>query len=284
MRRLLFTVFIFSCHITFSQNYVEVFDGFNSDYDYNWSGFNQYNIELIERFESYCKKNKILTDNIGMIENIGDRLTDYIKTVDINSDSLLDIIYSGPSGGEPNVVFLFIQTESGFKNVFKAYQGVVKVEWKNGSINKVYTHDWGCCADYRLFNTVYRVNYTNGIPTFHEIFQSVELNGMAKPKQYFNEPINFRVDNPNYNIRFQPLIDSTSENPLLESKGNHIAKLPENATGIAYGSEKDSIGRVWWYVSINPTFNKKNILTNEIPTYPTHLIGWISSRYVTQIK
>lgn len=284
MKRFLIIVFIFSSHITFSQNYIEVFDGYNSDYDFDWSGFNQYNIKLIERFESYCKKNNMLTENIGMIENFDDRFADYIKTVDINSDSLLDIIYSGPSGGEPNVVYFFIQTESGFKNAFKAYQGVVKVEWNNGKIDKVFTHDWGCCADYRLFNTVYKANYINDLLSFHEIYQSVEVNGMVKPKKYFDEPINFSIDNPNYNIRFQPLINDTTENSLLGTKGNYIAKLPKSATGTAYGSKLDSTGRVWWYVSINPIFLKNNILTNDKFNYPTHLIGWISSRYVIQIK
>jgi hypothetical protein len=283
-----FTVFI---EINCAQDYLKIFDSFNQNYNYNWRGIdNRQALDFKDKFIEYAKQNDLLKNEFDIYEaNVGyGSVWNNLHVVDINGDKLEDIIYSGSSGGEANVVKFFMQKEVGFELIFTAYQGIVRVDWKNGKITTIMSHDWGCCAEFRIINTVYEVSYRDKVPSFAKIYQSIEYELMKKPIEYFEEPIDFSTDYDAYNLRAFPEVNDTipinadfNENRM----GNTIGILSKGTKGKAYGSSIDETGCIWWYVEINNIFEvKDNVLFMDDLKYPTNVIGWIRSRYVTDIE
>jgi hypothetical protein len=291
--RIILTIVYFIVFIDFSysQDFLKIFDSYNQNYNYNWRGIdNRQTMDFKEHFIEYAKQNGLLKAEFDIYEaNRGlGSVWNNLHVVDINGDKLDDIIYSGSSGGESNVVKFFMQNEDGFELIFNVYQGIVRVEWENRSIRTIMSRDWGCCADFRVISAVYEVNFTDRVPKFAKIYQSIEYEFMRKPLEYFEEPIIFSVDNEVYKLRAFPEInDSTLINADFNEHrlGNAIGILSQGTKGKAYGKYLDETGRVWWYVEIDSGYQViDNALYMGDLKYPTHVIGWISSRYVTQIK
>ncbi len=280
MKIIITILIIFSAFRSFSQNYIEKIDNFDV-----WGGQLKYDYKLLSRFDKYCRSNGLLSGPFSMIDNRGDNSWNYTRAVDINNDGLQDVIYNGPSGGEPNIVYFFIQTNSGFEQVFDVMQQIKKVAWDGGLLSKVYTSDHGCCAAFHLINSIFDVKYNGQTPIFIKIFQTIEVNNeLTKPKNYFPKPIEFKVNNEGYKLRLTPLINDTTEYHWLEITGNTIATLKHGTKGTALASQADDTGRVWWYVAIDLDENVQNCILPNTDYFPTKVIGWISSRYVTKIE
>jgi hypothetical protein len=250
-----------------------------------WAGQLKYDYELLSRFDKYCRANNLLSGSLAMIDAYGDNSWKYTKAVDLNNDTLQDVIFSGPSGGEPNIVYFFIQTSSGFEQVFEVMQGISKVTWKNELLEQVITSDWGCCAEVHLTHTVYNVRYNNqNKPVFTKVFQSIEVSDeLTKPKEYLSDPIQFKVDNDGYKLRLEPALNDTTEYHWLEITGNTFATLKAETLGTALAEQTDETGRIWWYVALDFNSNVQNCILSTPDEFPTKIIGWLSSRYVTEI-
>ncbi len=262
-----------------SQNYIRTIDNLDT-----WTGQLKYDYQLLKRFDNYCRANNLLAGSIGMIDARDDNTWDYTRVVDLNNDALQDVVFEGPSGGEPNIICFFIQTKSGFEQVFQDMQGIAKVTWKDGLLEQVITSDWGCCAAYHLIHSVYDVKYGNqNEPIFSKTFQSIEVGGeLTKPKEYFSNPIQFTVNNEGYKLRLHPTINDSTEYHGLDITGNTFATLRAGTEGIALAERTDEIGRIWWYVAIDLDTNVQNCILRTADEFPIKVIGWLSSRYVTK--
>jgi len=273
--------------LSYSQSYLVEFDNYNSTYDFDWRGFesiDSYNNKL--KFIEFTKQNNLLKNERMMIRQKDSKLINHLVSVDINNDNLSDIIYSGPSAGEGNIVTFFIQHESNYKIIFTLMQGIIKIKWRNNLIYKIYAHDWGCCADQTLTNTIYQVKYSDKTPKITKIWESVELEEFtAKPKSYWDMPRRFEITNEIYRLRGQPFIDNETNNYNLDIKGNTIGILKNGYKGTAYASTVDETGRIWWYVTIDSNYEVEDSYVNyEYRDYKPYLIGWISSRFIKEIK
>lgn len=287
MKYILLIIIINSPFIVQSQSYLVEFDKYNSTYDFDWRGLeskDEYDNKL--KFVEFVETNNLMTTEIMMLKHQKKKLIHTLKSVDINNDNLSDIIYSGPSAGEGNIVTFFIKNRSGYQSVFTLMQGIVKIEWKNNMMDKIYSHDWGCCADQTLTNHVYQVNYSNTIPKLEKIWESVELEEFTtKPKNYWDSPKRFEITNEIYKLRGQPYIDNETENSNIEITGNTIGILEKGFKGTAYASSVDETGRIWWYVTIDSNYQTQDSYTNySYKDYKPYLVGWISSRYISEIK
>ncbi len=264
-----------------SQNYIRTIESFDT-----WAGQLEYDYVLLSRFDKYCKENNLLTDIIGYINAQGDNSWYYTKAVDINNDGLRDIFYSGPTGGEPSIVYIFLQTKTGFEQVFNVMQSIDKVEWEDEKIARVFTSDWGCCAEFHLTHSIFDVRFDElNKPIFNKVYQTIEVSDhFVKPMNYFTNSIEFEVDNDGYKLRLAPVIDDTTFYDWVDITGNSIATLKKGTKGIAYASKTDETDRVWWYVSIEFDENVQNCVLFAPDDFPTQVVGWISSRYVTKIE
>ncbi len=282
------TVVIFSIPtLIMGQEYLLEFDRFNAVYNFDWRGLeatDEYEVKRV--FVEFVESNELLSSERRMLEMMEKKLRFSIKAVDLNNDQQTDIIYQGPHGGEGSLIHIFIQSNATFEKVFTVRQGIVKVSWKGELLDRLYICDWGCCDDPTLTNSVYQVSYSDNRLHFQLIWESVELEEfLTKPKTYFDKPKRFEILNVEYKLRANPFIDNTTENHHLKITGNTIGILKKGFQGTAYASSEDETGRTWWYVLVDRKYELKDAYIN----YPYHefkpyLIGWISSRYVKELK
>jgi hypothetical protein len=209
--------------------------------------------------------------------------------LDINGDNLLDVIFDGQSGGEPREIEIFINKGDGYKKVFSDMQAISKLEWRDNRLSKLYIFDWGCCDDYVDYGKIYQTVFDKtNVPDLVQIHQEASIHFGEKPDTLLEKPTRFVVLNNNYNIRFAPIIDDTSgqiwdDERNRQFHGNIIGKLSKGAKGHALGKKTDSSGREWWYVEIDEEYFPVGFaFTKENEKYPTKVIGWISSRFVTE--
>lgn len=271
--------------LSFGQNYLEVFDRYDPFYSFEWNGFeakDEYEVE--QKFVEFAETNGLLENILKALEITKKQLRYQINAVDINNDKIADIIYQGPHMGEGSVVHIFLQTKSGFENIFTTYQGIVTVDWNGELLDKLYVRDWGCCADPNLTNMVYQVSYSNSTPTFKLIWESVELRSfVTKPKSTFS-PKRFEITLEQYKLRANPWIDDVTTNEFLGITGNTIGILEQGFKGTAYAQSVDETGRIWWYVLVDKEHELKDTYINyEAHESKPHLIGWISSRFIDEL-
>ncbi len=215
--------------------------------------------------------------------------------IDLNNDGLDDVIFSGRSTGEGDMVEVFMHTGSDYTKVFEEMQGIVKMDWENKKIKRLYITNWGCCDDYIVDNKIYAVTYDkSNMPQIKQTYQSANIFKAPKPDSLFDIPFRFEVLNSNYKLRSEPVIDdstvehwnsdaATEASAVNYGKGygNCIALLPENSRGTAIGWKTDNTGRVWWYVEIDAQYALvKNALDYAGKTFSAKTIGWLSSRFV----
>lgn len=264
-------------------DYIKLFDSYSERYNYDWHGVSKlptfYPIFKCSEISKLLKNENHLFEvnpNAGYFIN-------HLRVLDFNADEELDIIYSGPTGGVTEEVIFVLGSKNDFKKILTIEQGVVKVDWKDNRISKLYTHDWDCCAGTSLLNSVYDFKYDSvNFPTITKVFQSIEYKFMDKPIEFFDKPIEFKVNIKGSLLRFSPVVDDTSY--LLESRvGNKIGFVKLGASGIAFGLKKDKLGKVWWYVIISPDQTTiQNVLYIKDLDTPTHVIGWIKSNELTK--
>ncbi len=205
MKRIFTILLVISPLFSFAQNYLKEFDQYNPYYVFDWNGFESSDHhEIKERFIEFTVSSHLLEEEKQALALAGTELRFHLRALDLNDDGLSDIIYQGPYMGEGLVVHLFIQTKSGYENIFSFGQGIVKVLWKDNKLDKLLVHDWGCCADPILTNYVFQVSYEGNIHGFELIWKSVELESLiTKPKSY-SESRRFEVVNEAYKLRANP--------------------------------------------------------------------------------
>jgi len=279
-----------------------IFPVVTNHYHFNWAA--------IEKKVSRATITKFINQNPGDFSayrhpqdysvNIND-LYPCLHFIDLNNDGLDDVIFSGRSAGEGDMVEVFINTGNDYndyKEALEEREGIVKIDWENKKACRFYISNWGCCDDYLVENKIYSFAFDeSSIPVVKQIYQSANIYESPKPDSLFNSPFRFQVQNDDYTLRSAPAIDdSTVEHWNFDSitmakgikyakgYGNYIALLPENARGMAVGWKTDDTGRVWWYVEIDAQYAlRKNALDYRDKTFPTKSIGWLSSRFVQKL-
>ena len=237
-------------------------------------------IETTNEFEFYYQKDADFTYPTV------DSLKKCLHFIDLNNDGREDVIFEGQNGAEAQQVHVFINTNNGYKMTFSTMQGVIKMDFKNNKLSKLYIDDWGCCDAYILFHKIYEVTYTSSnLPVFKQIYQGACIEYGNQPKIFLDQPYRFEVLNEGYKIRYSPIIDDTSFERWSSEKpaGNTIGKLPKGAIGTALGRSIDKTGREWLYVEIDEPFFPKNDILYLEEKFPTKLIGWISSRFINKL-
>jgi hypothetical protein len=291
MKLFLTIIFFINSLIGFCQ--VDLF--FPLKNEFNWATFEKQNNELKARFMENLPEE---IEYYKTSEYAFPKLESHLHVIDFNGDGLDDIILDGWSGGEANAIQVFINTGQSFVKILIAYKEVHDIIFDNGKVHRLYIQSGdGEGGDYTVRNQIIRFDYSSTIPKIDHISAMQYMRGGEwssitpdYPSHYFDNPIKFEVLNDNYNIRFSPLIDDTTQVWIgKERNGNSLGKIKAGSIGYALGEEVDSTGRIWWFVAMNPdtkidesVFYDDLGRGDEIEIAPYRL-GWISSRYVKKV-
>jgi hypothetical protein len=218
-----------------------------------------------------------------------DTLATRLHFLDINGDGNLDVIFSGESGGEANLILVYMNVGGKYKQVFSGEQYVDSLEWRDNRLYKIYIDDPGCCAEYLVFKKIYQVSYDKAnTPAFVQLHQSEYVKGTDFPDSLWANPVRFEVLNDGYKLRFRPTVDDSSRQEWCDEPpytGNLIGKLSKGARGTAFARKTDATGREWWYVEMDEEFYPAGqaLRKTENIEFPTKAAGWLSSRFVKVI-
>jgi len=220
-----------------------------------------------------------------------DSLKKRLHFIDLDRDHQPDVIFEGESGGEATMFTIYLNRSNTYKEVFSNEQGIIRMDWQDGRLHKLYIQDWGCCAENVNINKIFQLSYdAAGDPKFIQVYQGCSIKGTSLPDTLFEKAFRFEVINPAYNIRLAPVVDDASEQEWdvdgQPKHGNIIATLAQGATGTALAKKIDATGREWWFVEIDEEYYPASSYAFFNAThleFPTKISGWISSRFVKPI-
>lgn len=197
---------------------------------------------------------------------------------DINNDNKIDVIFNGWSGGEPDIIRFFIQSDNGYDKWFEVLQNPLEIKITNNKIDEIIAVDNGCCDAYQVTISKYKIKDSLHLISQTSYLDWTDMNGKNI------DPIKFEITNNIYFIRDAPKIDNVTENERFETKGNSIGQFKKGQKGIAYKSRIDSTGRVWWLMESEPLDSLSNSYFYRENDVKSSYIGWISSRYVKKLN
>lgn len=211
--------------------------------------------------------------------------------VDLDGDGLLDLIYEGQSDGEPNIVEMYLNKKKKFEKVFSDYERLTDLAFQNKKLVYFVIDNYGCCAEVVNFERHFLVdeNFKCRLIIQRAILEGMKVGneGFIHPDGYFDQPIKFRILNSGYALRYAPEIsDSTPPEVYMakdSTKGNILALYPAGYHGIAWGYKKDTTGREWWLVEMEPAVFLPFNVYYDYDDKLTHYYGWMSSRFVERL-
>jgi len=200
-------------------------------------------------------------------------LSRHIFMIDINDDGAKDVIYQGPSGGEPNMTVIFLNQDDRFVEVFRKYQDIYEIGLAGNKLSSFSLTNPGCCADPLVVDYFYEVTFREKQPTFNLTGATGYLKGYETPQNKFKQHIAFTILQEGSKLRNE-CYELDTEHPIYGESGNVLTTYQKGARGQAL-AEKSGSGKTWIYVLMDEknTFDKK-----DFPTFmeqPTALYGWI---------
>ncbi len=247
-----------------------------------YENYRQYNTKIVADYEKERDTLSIidfLESHISKIftyEDFPYEPSDLIKHVfliDINNDGDKDVIYQGPTGGEPNMTVIFLKQDKNYLEVFRQYQDIFEIEFMDEKLNRLALTNPGCCADPQVVDYFYSVSYNDNKPTFKLERTIGYLSGYEKPKNNFSQEKSFTITQDNAKLRNE-CYELDTEHPYYGESGNILTTYKKGSTGRAF-AEKNENGVFWLYVLMD---KKSKFDKNYFPTFkeqPIELYGWI---------
>jgi hypothetical protein len=209
------------------------------------------------------------------------KVVDDFHFIDLDDDEDLDLLFTGWSGAEPVCVRVYGNINGKYQEVFEAYQEIVTIEFTDKKLARILIHDPGCCAAYIEFDEDYSFQVNKDDFKYRITNRTALLYRTEEPKDRFDSPINFEVLNDKYYLRLTPKIDTVDQVFAEDMQvDNVIAEFKKGTRGQAYAEKKDSVGRIWWFVEIDPRHKPMKSFFYDIGEKPTKLKGWMSSNYL----
>lgn len=212
--------------------------------------------------------------------------------IDLNGDHLPDLIYEGRTGSEGMMVEFYLNKKKGFKLLFTDYEKLLDLKFQNGKLSSAVIWNYGCCDATVEFERHFTVDTSSW--KFNLLTQRAILTGMdvfdkfaARPDGFFDQPIKFRINNPEYALRYSPAISDTVPSEIAEGKkedkGNIIALYKAGNEGLAWAYKTDATGRVWWLVEMEAMVYLEFSKFWDYDYNFTHYYGWMSSRFLQKL-
>ena len=248
-----------------------------------WTIYSASFSQLPEPIDVNPKVKKELIDKLGrswMHDQIWFDSTEYYNffaPAYLNNDTLVDMVYYGPSGGEPLMTTIYLNEGKTLKDIKTGLGSIIKYEKPfPDTPTTLHFVEWGCCDD--PHNT-YQVWFIKD-ETLFEGEKYHFLEGTELP-QTFNYLFSIRVKNTPYSLRATPEIINRDFHYHFE-KGNIIAEFSTGDVGHVLSSKTDKTGRIWYFVVMESPlkvgYHNYNIYKDQ------KWMGWMSSNYVEIIN
>jgi hypothetical protein len=247
-----------------------------------YENYRQYNTKIVADYEKDRDTLLIidfLESNISKIFAYDDfpfkpsDLINHLFLIDINNDGDKDVIYQGPTGGEPNMTVIFLKQDKNYLEVFRQYQDIFEIEFIDDKLSKLALTNPGCCADPQVVDYFYSVSHNDNKPTFKLERTVGYLSGYEKPNNKFSQEKSFTITQDNAKLRNE-CYELDTEHPYYGESGNILTTYKKGSTGRAF-AEKNENGVFWLYVLMD---KKNKFDNNDFPTFkeqPIELYGWI---------
>jgi len=214
-----------------------------------------------------------------------------LHLIDLNKDGIDEIIFTGLSEEEGNRIDIFKKEKTSYTKIFSVRQNLTDIIIAKDRLY-LYISDPGCCAEYSTIQKIFKTDFNLSVDSFKQTYQSQIINGTKLPDSLFKKAVRFKVTLEAYKVRFEPKFDDSTktfydEMNEFKPSGNIIAKLPNNTVGNALGYMTDQSGTKWWFVEIDENArlkNHKNDRPDQTNKFPTHLRGWINSKYIQKLN
>ncbi len=207
---------------------------------------------------------------------------------DYNFDGYIDIIYSGDAGTESKRTLIFEPNENGYSKTFDKYGALISLYplTRIGQPLSLVLKEQICCGGFSIVYEIYQPIFDNGKLELKPSTKYSFIVGTELPDSFYDAPILFEVQNEKYLLRLNPMIDNQIENEELHIVGNVIAEYTVGSKGYAIAENQENSDRIWWFViMINNNPPSKSIFdTGSNNKNHYYSIGWMSNRYLKQIK
>lgn len=207
-------------------------------------------------------------------------LKKYLYPVEINGDDLTDMIFSGFSAGEPEMVRIWINLGDSFDLVFEDYQYISKFVRAGNTLVEMQTGDVGSGDDYLYFTRDYRVHFENGEPVFVKGRQAVIYRYTEEPLKYYPHPVPFIAKADTMLVRASAARLDEPFNPHLGTFGNIVAKYRSRARGFALAYKSCGKGNDWFFVEISPSATPSASILYDTGKIPTFIRGWVPGQAI----
>lgn len=200
--------------------------------------------------------------------------------IDINGDDLPDMIFSGFSGGESDIVRIWLNRRDSFDLIFEDYQYISKFKKVANKLAGMQIGDPGCCANYLYFTRDYSVEIEKGEPVFIKGKQIVSYQYTEEPATYYTQPVPFTSKADTILLRASAARQNEPFNPYLDTFGNIIAKYRTKTRGVALAYKSNGKGNDWFFIEISPSAAPSASILYDIDKIPTFIRGWVSSQSI----
>jgi hypothetical protein len=228
-----------------------------------------------------------ITDNffnfvVELSENVQNTYYRHFYFVELNGDTLTDVVFEGWSGLNHKSVMIFKNIDNhSFVRLFDAKEIAIDVKIENQRLQHLTVVDFGNDMEYLVQEVRYvfdselnsSIRYVRAYP-----------NEVEFPDQLFEKPFKFRINTPLYTLRLSPLIDNEPRFLFLdEVRGNTIGVFREGNIGYVWGQKTDSNQEVWWFVEMMPVKKISQSLI-YISSGSLRALGWMKAELLQKVK
>ncbi len=201
-------------------------------------------------------------------------LVRFLYAIDFNGDNLLDVIYQGPTGVEPDITQIFLNQGDCYKKIFTGYQDIVRMTFDKNRLVSFGLYNPGCCADPQIVEFNYEIAYKKTEPVF-SLDESIGYLYLTEKAENLYDPVlEFAITVDKSNLRKECYFFDDVEHPVNGSRGNITATYRRGAKGKAIGFKIDQENE-WIYVLMEPTSKIEQCDFSTFMAQPTHIYGWL---------
>ncbi|MCX6267310.1 MAG: hypothetical protein NTW16_08150 [Bacteroidetes bacterium] len=203
-----------------------------------------------------------------------------LYAIDVNGDKHPDVIFSGNSEGESEMVRIWLNRSDSFEFVFEDYQYISKLTKTGNRLVEMQTGDVGSSDSYLYFTRDYRIVEENGECRFIKGKQVVAYQYTEEPMKYYPQPIPFISKADTMLVRASAAQQNEPFIPYLDSFGNIMAKYRKKADGFVLAYKTYGKGEEWFYVEISPSTAPSASILYDMDKMPTFIRGWVSGQSI----